>query len=101
TAALVNLTVRSYLPSSNATLTAGFVIQSPTGKRMLVRAIGPALTSFDVAGALSDPRVEIYDASSRKMAENDTWDSSLSTMFAQLGAFALPSGSKDAALTVT
>jgi protocatechuate 3,4-dioxygenase beta subunit len=101
TSALVNLSVRSYLPSSTASLTAGFVIQSASGKRMLVRAIGPALTSFGVAGALSDPRVEVYDASSNKMAENDTWDASLSTMFSQLGAFALPSGSKDAALTVT
>lgn len=100
-AALVNLSVRSYLPSSNATLTAGFVVESASGKRMLVRAIGPALTSFGVAGAVSDPRVEIYDASSTKMAENDTWDPSLTTMFSQLGAFALPSGSKDAALTVT
>jgi protocatechuate 3,4-dioxygenase beta subunit len=99
--ALVNLSVRSWLPSADASLTAGFVIQSASGKRMLVRAIGPALTSFGVSGALSDPRVEVYDASASKLAENDTWDSSLSTMFSQLGAFALPAGSRDAALTVT
>lgn len=101
TAALTNLSVRSYLPSGSATLTAGFVIQSAGGKRMLVRAVGPALSSLGVAGALADPRLEVYDATSTKTAENDTWDPSLGTMFAQLGAFALPSGSKDAALTVT
>ncbi len=101
TAALVNLSVRSYLPSSTATLTAGFVIQSASGKRILVRAVGPTLTSFGVTGAMADPRLEIYDTTAAKIAENDSWDASLATTFAQVGAFALPAGSRDAALTVT
>jgi len=98
---IVNLSVRSYLPSANSSLTAGFVIQSASGKRILVRAVGPTLGTFGVANALADPRVEVYDASAAKLAENDSWDSSLATTFASLGAFALPAGSKDAALTVT
>lgn len=101
TAALVNLSVRSYLPSSTATLTAGFVIQSASGKRLLVRAVGPTLTSFGVTDAMADPRLEIYDTTAAKIAENDSWDASLATTFAQVGAFALPAGSRDAALTVT
>ncbi|HEY1106976.1 MAG TPA: hypothetical protein VGE76_00040, partial [Opitutaceae bacterium] len=36
-----------------------------------------------------------------KVGENDSWDSSLASTFAQVGAFSLPTGSKDAALTVT
>ena len=101
TASLVNLSVRSYLPAATSTLTAGFVIQSNSGKRVLVRAIGPALSEFGVTNALADPRLEIYDATQTKVAENDSWPSGMSAAFAQLGAFALPEGSKDAALTVT
>lgn len=100
-AALINLSVRSYLPSSGSSLTAGFVIQSASGKRVLVRAIGPTLGTFGVANALSDPRLEVYDASGTKVGEDDSWDSSLATTFAQVGAFSLPTGSKDAALAVT
>lgn len=100
-AAIVNLSVRSYLESASASLTAGFVIQSASGKRILVRAVGPTLSSFGVANALADPRLEIYDATAAKIGENDSWDASLASTFVQLGAFALPTGSRDAALTAT
>ena len=35
------------------------------------------------------------------MAENDNWSSDLAATFTSVGAFALPSGSKDAALVTS
>ncbi len=99
---LSNLSTRAYLPSSTGVMIAGFIVQGSDGKRVLVRAVGPTLSSLNVAGSLvSDPRLEIYDANGTKVAENDSWDPALSSLFSSLGAFALPSSSEDAALTVT
>lgn len=98
--ALVNLSTRAYLPSSSGVIIAGFVVQGTDGKRVLVRAVGPALADFNVAGAVADPRLEVFDTAGNPLASNDSWDSALATTFSSLGAFALPSGSKDAALTV-
>lgn len=98
--ALTALSVRSYLSSSSAVLIGGFYVESG-GKRLLVRAVGPTLSTYGVSGALADPRLEIYDASGTQTGSNDSWSSDLSTTFSSLGAFSLPSGSKDAALLVT
>ncbi len=55
---LVNLSVRSQAGSGSETLTVGFVVangENTTTKSLLVRAIGPTLSDFGVANALSDP----------------------------------------------
>jgi hypothetical protein len=73
---------------------------------MLVRAIGPTLTAFGVAGALADPRLRVFNGDTR-LAENDNWSavSAETTATAQAardtGAFALANGSKDAAMILT
>jgi hypothetical protein len=85
-------------------LIAGFVVQS-VPKQVLIRGVGPALQGFGVTGALSDPRIEIFDRTARKVAENDNWSSSgapesaaLIEAAAKAGAFPLANESKDAAL---
>lgn len=97
---LSNLSTRAYLPSASGVMIAGFVVQGSDGKRLLVRAVGPTLSTLGVQGTIGDPRLEVYDSSGTKIAENDSWDPSLSLLFSSLGAFALPSGSNDSALTV-
>ena len=101
TNALINLSTRAYLPSSSGVIIAGFVVRGADGKQILVRAIGPSLSSFKVSDPIADPSLEVYDSSGIKIAQNDNWSSTLSALFSSLGAFALPQDSKDAALTVT
>ena len=78
-------------------LIAGFNIAGTGQKRLLIRAIGPQLTSFGVTGVLADPRLEIYSGST-KIGENDNWTADLATTFSSVGAFALTANSRDAAL---
>jgi hypothetical protein len=73
--------------------------------RLLIRAVGPTLAGFGVSGVLADPTITLYrDAT--PLATNDNWSSAanaaeiVSTSVA-VGAFALPSGSRDAALLTT
>jgi hypothetical protein len=69
---------------------------------VLVRGIGPTLATFGVGDALVNPRLQIFDASGAVVLENDDWSgAATSAAFAQVSAFALPAGSRDAALLTT
>jgi hypothetical protein len=40
---------------------------------VIVRALGPSLTSFGIAGALGDPTLELRDGSGTLINSNDNW----------------------------
>ena len=108
-ARLVNVSARAQVAGGNL-LVAGFSISGNVPRRVLIRAIGPALTAFGVGGALANPRLELYRGSTLVQA-NDDWGfpgpggtaaTALSAAFAAVGAFPLASNlSLDAALLVT
>jgi hyaluronate lyase len=105
-AALTNLSTRAYLGSADDTIIAGFVIGGTGPKRLLIRAVGPALTAFGVNGALLNPRLTLVDRENTIVAQNDDWGSAtgaseLPAIFASAGAFALLPGGRDAALVVS
>lgn len=97
---LVNLSARAEVGAGENGLIAGFTLTGNLPRRMLVRAVGPGLGAFGVQGALVDPKLELFRDGVR-MAENDNWDAALAPTAAAVGAFALASGSRDAALLVT
>ncbi|MDP3069605.1 MAG: immunoglobulin domain-containing protein [Opitutaceae bacterium] len=99
---LINVSARSNVGTGADVLIAGFVIAGPTARTVLIRGLGPSLTSFGVAGALADPRLTLF-AGPAKILENDDWggNSALAAVFMNVGAFALQSVSRDAALLVT
>jgi hypothetical protein len=43
--------------------------------KVIVRAIGPSLTSLGVAGALPDPALALHDGNGALIASNDNWRS--------------------------
>lgn len=103
-APLSNLSVRG----RSADLQVGFVAGGGS-RSLLVRAVGPGLAAFGVAGVLTDPLLELHHAVSNLDLiddRNDNWwtggaDAVLSTLSGALGAFALQPGSLDAAMQVT
>ncbi len=103
TSRIVNLSVRSNLTSGGG-LTIGFVVGGER-KPLLVRGVGPALRAFGLEGALADPRLKVFSGSVL-VASNDNWGGAVNaadvaTTAAQVGAFALPTGSLDAAIFTT
>ncbi len=100
---LVNVSARINVTPGEGTLIAGLVIAGNAPKKVLIRGVGPALAAFDVTGVLADPQIAIFSGASL-IAGNDNWETGTSTSAqiiassAQVGAFALPAGSKDAAL---
>jgi hypothetical protein len=100
-ARLTNLSARSAVASTTDALIAGFSIAGNGSRTLLIRAVGPALANFGVAGALLNPKLQLFDRDGRMIQENDNWDASIAATFERVGAFQLPNGSQDAALLVT
>ena len=112
---LVNISARGTVLGGDDALIGGFVVNGTESKRVLIRGIGPTLTGFGVAGALSDPMLTLYTSSGAVVAQNENWETPQPTDAAQhaasaaeivdadtkAGAFALNAGSTDAALVVT
>lgn len=104
---LLNLATRAQVKAGEGALVVGFVVGGETAGTLLVRAAGPALAGFGVAGVLEDPRLELRTGTSTLLAENDDWSASpaaaneIEAAARRLGAFAWARGSLDAALVAT
>ena len=100
---LTNISARNQVGTGANILIAGFTIDGTGNKNLLIRAVGPGLAQFGVGGVLADPKLQIYTAAAVPVivGQNDDWASTLSSTFGSVGAFALATGSKDAALTVS
>ncbi|HEY0369798.1 MAG TPA: matrixin family metalloprotease [Chthoniobacterales bacterium] len=70
---LVNISTRAQVGINDNVLIGGFIIQGTTPKKLLLRAIGPSLTQYGVAGALQDPQIELHDGSGALITTNDDW----------------------------
>ena len=53
-----------------------------------------------MSNVLEDPKLAVFSSSGAVIAENNDWDRGLAAAFAQVGAFGLATGSRDAALLV-
>jgi hypothetical protein len=99
---LINLSCRSQVGTGDNALFVGFGIKGSAKRRLLVRAVGPGLGVFHIAGTLADPQLTVYRGTT-PIATNDNWgDAGASTVIKnaqnQVGAFPLPVGSADAAI---
>jgi hypothetical protein len=97
-ARLVNVSARNRVGTGDDILIAGFNIAGTGTKRLLIRAVGPKLSTFGVTGFLVDPKLEIYSSAGSRLMEDDNWSPILAATFSAVGAFALDAGSRDAAL---
>ena len=102
---LSNLSVLTNLAATESSFTVATVI-GPSGiagtEPLLVRAVGPSLGQFGVAGTLLDPKLTMFQGSST-FGSNDNWGSitGLAPVFGSVGAFAFTSpASLDAALSI-
>ena len=97
---LVNVSVLKALGTG---MTAGFVIDGTSPKKVLIRVVGPTLgTVFGVGGVVADPQLTLFSGQA-VIGSNDNWGGTpeLTAAFTQVGAFGLPAASKDAAVLAT
>lgn len=71
---LGNISTRSLVQTGDNTMIGGFIIGGTGTKQVLIRALGPTLTQFNVQGALANPGLNLYDGSGVVLAANDDWE---------------------------
>ena len=73
---LVNISTRMRVGTSDDVLIGGFIITGTQSKKVILRAIGPSLAASGIAGALSNPTLELRNSSGALIAANDDWQQS-------------------------
>lgn len=71
-AQLTNLSTRANIGTGENVLVGGFIVQSSTPMKVLIRGLGP---STKVAGALADPTLTLFDKNGTVVGSNDDWKS--------------------------
>jgi len=100
---LLNISARGYVGTGADFLIGGFVVGGTDPKTVLIRASGPALAAFGVAGTLSDPELQLYRGSTL-LSANTGWqgDPQVSAAASLVSAFAWTNpSSADSALLLT
>lgn len=97
-----NVSARNQVGTADQILVLGFVLTGDSPKTLLIRGVGPGLSRLGVSGVLADPQLKVY-VERTVIATNDNWGSlgdstSLAAAAAQVAAFDLARGSKDAVL---
>lgn len=68
-----NISTRGQIMSGDQVLIGGFIVGGSQTKEVVVRALGPSLTAAQVANAISDPTVELRNASGSVVDSNNNW----------------------------
>ncbi|MGI8889843.1 MAG: aryl-sulfate sulfotransferase [Chthoniobacterales bacterium] len=75
---LANLSTRGEVGTSDNVLISGFIVGDVASSTVVLRALGPSLSSFGVAEPLADPSLTVFDANGATIATNDNWLDDLS-----------------------
>ena len=103
---LANLSTRGQVAGTSQNLVAGLVVGGTSPIQVLLRGIGPTLSSFGIASPLARPILTLYSGTS-VIATNSGWSAgtvpaaTIAAAESAVGAFALPTGSADTALLMT
>jgi hypothetical protein len=102
----VNISTRGLVGTGANQMIAGFVIEGASSRRVLIRASGPALAGFGVAGTLAEPKIELYNSRNLLHASAGAWGlqanaDEIRGAAKTVSAFDLPDGSRDSAMVVT
>jgi hypothetical protein len=97
------LSARGLAGTGDQTLIVGLISNGAGNKQLLLRGIGPGLSSFGVSGVVADPALTLFNSVGAVLQQNNDWGgtATLINAFAQTEVFPLSPNSKDAALLAT
>ena len=82
---LLNISTRARVLTRDEVLIGGFIITGAQNKTVLIRGIGPSLTTFGIAMPLADPTLELHDHTTALIASNDNWKDSQQSQISATG----------------
>jgi hypothetical protein len=96
---LANIATRGRINQGENVLIAGYIVGGYKAQQVVVRAIGPSLTQFGVAGALADPFLELRNAQGTVLISNNDWQDSQKQEL--IDTTLAPSNAKESALVTS
>jgi hypothetical protein len=92
---LANISTRGFVDTGDNVMIGGLIVGGGNvggSARVIVRAIGPSLSSSGIQGALQDPTLELHDGNGTTIASNDNWKTRLdgSSQQAEIEATTIP-----------
>ena len=88
---ITNISTRGVVGTDANVMIGGFIVGGGLGtngdgsSKVLVRALGPELTSFGVSDALLDPTLNLFDGNGNLVGSNDNWKDSQQTAIQATG----------------
>jgi uncharacterized delta-60 repeat protein len=99
---LANLSTRAFISTGDNIVIAGFMLGgSSTDDRIVVRGIGPSLTTSGVSNALADPTLELRDSNGGLLSANNDWQDNPVQMAEIAAASLAPTNSLESAIAAT
>jgi hypothetical protein len=97
----LNISTRALVGTGDGVLIGGFIMNGngQVDDVALVRAIGPSLTAFGVAGALQDPTLELHGPDGTIIATNDNWKETQQALIQSTGL--APTDDRESAIYAT
>jgi glucose/arabinose dehydrogenase len=81
----LNISTRARVGTGDDALIGGFIPKGTAQKKVLVRALGPSLNQFALAGLLENPVLEVRGPNGVLVASNDDWQSTQRTEIENTG----------------
>ncbi len=97
--ALANISTRGFVQTGNNVLIGGLIISGTGAKQVILRALGPTLTQFNVPNALANPTLELRDGSGALIVSNDNWVGASNAAAINSSGYAPPNNLESAILT--
>jgi hypothetical protein len=94
-----NISTRGHVGTKDEVLIGGFIIGGEDPTQVMVRAIGPSLTSYGVTGALANPILELHTSDGSLIYQNDDWRADQEQQILDSGL--APTDDREAAIIAT
>lgn len=98
-AQLQNISTRLQVGAGDSLAIGGFIVVGNGAKSVIVRAIGPSLSTVGVSGSLNDPTLNLVNSSGESLKFNDDWMSSSQAQ--QIAAILPPSNERESTVIAT
>jgi len=69
----INISARGRVRTGDNVMIAGFALGGNQSRDVLLRALGPSLTTHGITGVLQNPTLELHNSSGALIAFNDNW----------------------------
>jgi len=102
TSKLANLSTRAFVRTGNNVVIAGFILGKNGGNdRVIIRGLGPSLSSFGISNPLQDPTLELRDQNGMLLRSNNDWTDDPAQATEIFASGLAPSNVKESAIAAT